>query len=163
MSTKSSILIRPTTDADRKWMKAEMKKWWGSELVVVRGEKYYPAELDGFIAEKDDKKVGLILLHIEETNCEMMSLTTTGEFPGLGEKLIKTVISDLKTKHVNRLSVVTTNDNTNALRFYQKMGFEISDWRKNAIETSRKIKPEIPLLGNYRIPIRDEIELEMTI
>jgi hypothetical protein len=29
------------------------------------------------------------------------------------------------------------------------------------VEQSRKLKPEIPLIGNDGIPIRDEIELEM--
>lgn len=31
----------------------------------------------------------------------------------------------------------------------------------NAVSLSRKLKPEIPLIGNYGIPIRDEIELEL--
>jgi hypothetical protein len=29
----------------------------------------------------------------------------------------------------------------------------------NAVDKARKIKPEIPLVGNDGIPIRDEIEL----
>ncbi|MDP2975645.1 MAG: hypothetical protein Q8N45_05465, partial [Anaerolineales bacterium] len=60
-----------------------------------------------------------------------------------------------------RLFVVTTNDNTPALRFYQKRGFVIAAVRINAIEQSRKLKPEIPFAGEDGIPIRDEIELEM--
>jgi hypothetical protein len=31
----------------------------------------------------------------------------------------------------------------------------------NAIDLSRKLKPEIPLIGMDGIPIRDEIELEI--
>ena len=31
------------------------------------------------------------------------------------------------------------------------------------MEESRKLKPEIPLIGEYEIPIRDEIEFEMEI
>jgi len=31
----------------------------------------------------------------------------------------------------------------------------------NAIAAARKIKPEIPLIGNYGISIRDAIELEL--
>ena len=30
----------------------------------------------------------------------------------------------------------------------------------DAVENSRQLKPEIPLVGNDGIPIRDEIELE---
>ena len=32
---------------------------------------------------------------------------------------------------------------------------------RGAVDESRKIKPEISLLGEYGIPIRDELELEM--
>ena len=32
---------------------------------------------------------------------------------------------------------------------------------RNTIADSRRLKPEIPLLGEHGIPIRDEIELEM--
>ena len=34
---------------------------------------------------------------------------------------------------------------------------------KNALETSRVLKPEIPIVGNYGIPLRDELELEMAL
>lgn len=55
---------------------------------------------------------------------------------------------------------MTTNDNTEALRFYQKRGFAITTIRINEIEKQRKIKPSMPILGNDGIPIRDEIELK---
>jgi ribosomal protein S18 acetylase RimI-like enzyme len=60
-----------------------------------------------------------------------------------------------------RLYLVTTNDNTRALRFYQKRGFTICAVRLNVMDESRKIKPQISLTGEDGIPIRDEIELEL--
>jgi len=54
-----------------------------------------------------------------------------------------------------------TNDNTHALRFYQKQGFHLHALRVNALAESRKLKPEIPEVGNDGIPLRDEIELSM--
>jgi hypothetical protein len=48
-----------------------------------------------------------------------------------------------------------------ALRFYQQRGFVLAAIHRNALEQSRKLKPEIPLVGNDGIPLRDEIELEM--
>jgi len=47
------------------------------------------------------------------------------------------------------------------LRFYQKRGFELVAIHRNALEHSRKLKPEIPLTGKNGVPLRDEIELEM--
>ena len=63
---------------------------------------------------------------------------------------------------LRRLWVLTTNDNVDALRFYQRRGFRLSALRPGAVdEARRQLKPEIPELGEYGIPIRDEIELEM--
>jgi len=57
----------------------------------------------------------------------------------------------------------TTNDNLNALRFYQKRGLVLVTIHRNALTRSRQLKPQIPLIGNDGIPLRDEIELEMVL
>jgi hypothetical protein len=53
-----------------------------------------------------------------------------------------------------------SSDNLHALRFYQKRGFTFSAFYPNALEQTRKMKPQIPLIGREGIPLRDEIELE---
>jgi hypothetical protein len=56
--------------------------------------------------------------------------------------------------------VVTTNDNVDALRFYQRRGFSLAALHTGAVDKSRMLlKPEIPKLGEYEIPLRDELEL----
>ena len=65
-----------------------------------------------------------------------------------------------KQKNYKRLWLITTNDNVDALRFYQKKGYEIKTIHRYAIEESREIKPQLPFVGKYGIPIRDEIEME---
>jgi Acetyltransferase (GNAT) family len=60
-----------------------------------------------------------------------------------------------------RLWVITTNDNVDALRFYQRRGFCLVRVHRGAVDRSRAtLKPEIPAAGAYGIPLRDEIELE---
>jgi hypothetical protein len=60
-----------------------------------------------------------------------------------------------------RLWVITTNDNVDALRFYQRRGFCLAAVHRGAVDRSRaSLKPEIPAVGAYGIPLRDEIELE---
>jgi ribosomal protein S18 acetylase RimI-like enzyme len=56
--------------------------------------------------------------------------------------------------------VITTNDNLDALRFYQRRGFRITKVHTDALKESRRLKSEIPETGLYEIPICDEIELE---
>ena len=54
-----------------------------------------------------------------------------------------------------------TNDNVDALRFYQHRGFCLVRVHRGAVDRSRaSLKPEIPPAGAYEIPLRDEIELE---
>lgn len=93
--------------------------------------------------------------------CEIMSLTISGVHPQIGSQLLSSVIESAKKHNCGRIIVVTTNDNTTALRVYQKMGFCFHKLRAGIVEESRKIKPQIPLIGKFNIPIRDELELEM--
>ena len=65
------------------------------------------------------------------------------------------------TKNCRRIFLITTNDNLNALGFYQKRGFELVKINRGALNETRKLKPNIPLIGENNIPLRDEIELEM--
>jgi RimJ/RimL family protein N-acetyltransferase len=60
-----------------------------------------------------------------------------------------------------RLWLVTTNDNTAALRFYQRAGWDLVAFHRNALVRSRVLKPSIPQMGLDSIPIRHELELEL--
>jgi hypothetical protein len=71
-----------------------------------------------------------------------------------------TKVPRLRAAGVEILPVTTTNDNLNALRFYQRRGFRITEVRPRAVDDARRLKPSIPIVGEYGIPIRDEIELE---
>jgi len=83
------------------------------------------------------------------------------EGKGIGSALVDAVKSIAVASKCKRLWLITTNDNTKALRFWQKRGFRLAAIYPGAVEKSRKLKPEIPLIGDDGIPIRDEIELEM--
>jgi len=137
-----------------------MKRWWGDEMVVLRVEKFYPAEMNGFIAETDGKRIGLIILRFSSHICEIMSLTTSGDHPAAGVRLMQAAIEEARKNKMKAVRMVTTNDNIDALRFYQKAGFTLRKLHRNAVGKSRELKPSIPETGNYGIPIRDEIELE---
>jgi GNAT superfamily N-acetyltransferase len=59
-----------------------------------------------------------------------------------------------------RLRLTTTNDNLDALRFYQRRGFRLVALRPGAVDAARALKPEIPVTGAHGIPLRDELDLE---
>jgi len=120
-----------------------------------------PSELEGFAAVADEKVVGLVTFRVERDECEVVTLNSLSEGTGTGSSLLNAVRDTAIKARCRRLWLITTNDNLSALRFYQKWGLRITAIYPNALERSRMLKPEIPLLGKEGIPIRDEIELEM--
>ena len=134
---------------------------WGSTRVVSKGRVFDPSELEGFAAVADEKVVGLVTFRVERDECEVVTLNSLSEGTGTGSSLLNAVRDTAIKARCRRLWLITTNDNLSALRFYQKWGLRITAIYPNALERSRMLKPEIPLLGKEGIPIRDEIELEM--
>ncbi|HLO32437.1 MAG TPA: GNAT family N-acetyltransferase [Anaerolineales bacterium] len=136
---------------------------WGGEEMVSRGNIYRPEQLDGYVVEEGQEWIGLITFFIKENECEVTSLDSLRAGQGIGSALIDKAIEEARAGNCKRLFLITTNDNLHALGFYQKRGFEIVTVYRGAVNRSRKIKPNIPLVGNDGIPLRDEIELEMSL
>jgi ribosomal protein S18 acetylase RimI-like enzyme len=152
--------LRPTTAADHAWMRGLLKQYWASEVVVTRGRAHEVMNLEGIGAWRDDEPVGLVTFHIEGDECEVVTHNSMADSGGIGSCLLSAVRMEARARGCKRLWLVTTNDNTPALRFYQKRDFEICALHKNAITEARKLKPEMPDTGLDSIPIRHEIELE---
>jgi ribosomal protein S18 acetylase RimI-like enzyme len=158
-----ALKIRPLSPADRDWATRHVAEHWGAEIVVAHGTLYHPAELLGFVAELDGKTVGLVTFHIAGDACEIVTLDSLRPDQGIGTALIEAVKAAADAAGCRRLWLITTNDNLHALGFYQKRGFQSAAVHPGAVNESRKLKPEIPLIGNDGIPIRDEIELEIVL
>lgn len=157
----SATAIRALTAADRGWLRALITRRWGAEIVVVHGAVYRPHALDGFVAEQDGAPAGVLTYHVAGDACEIVTLDSLREGMGIGTALIAAAREVAQQSGCGRLWLITTNDNTHALRFYQRRGFVLAALRRDAVSTARRIKPEIPLIGDDGIPIRDEIELEL--
>jgi N-acetylglutamate synthase-like GNAT family acetyltransferase len=153
--------IRPVTKKDRQWVAALLKEWWAGPLIITRGKTHRADELPGFIAEENGKAIGLITYEKSGKEGEIVSMNSLAEGKGVGSSLAEAVKDACTKDGCQRLWLVTSNDNTKALRFWQKRGFRLAAVYPGAIEQTRKTKPDIPLTGNDGIPIKDEIELEM--
>ena len=135
---------------------------WGSEEMVSRGKVYRPQQLEGIVLDEDDEWLGLLTFCIND-DCEVTSIDSLREGQGIGTMLLNKAVEVARARECNRIFLITTNDNLNALGFYQKRGFELVTIHRGAINESRKIKPGIPQIGMNNIPLRDEIELEMSL
>ena len=134
---------------------------WGAQITVSRGVVHRPAELPGFAAVSGEQWLGLLTYHIDGGACEIVTIDSAQPKLGVGTALIEAVRQAAHQAGCRRLWLVTTNDNTAALHFYQKRGYVMAAVYPNALTRSRQLKPEIPLTASNGIPIRDEIEMEM--
>ncbi len=161
----NDVRIRPLIATDRPWVAAFLTAEWGTAAQAVRGTLFYPQDLPGFIATRAAQPVGLATYRqLAPDTVEMATLNSLQSGLGIGTMLIRAVANAAKVLGASSLVVVTTNDNLQALRFYQRRGFVLSDVRIGAVNLARcALKPEIPLLGDDDIPIRDEIELTLTL
>ena len=160
-TNKVSIRLRPITKNDKEWIARVVKKWWGSTDIVTRGQLIGVTTLPGFLATRKKTLVGLVTYRILGNECEIVTLNSLMNRKGIGARLVNKVKKVAVSSKCKRLFVITTNDNMDALRFYQKHGFSLVAVHRNALEQSRCLKKDIPLIGQNGIPLRDEIELEM--
>jgi predicted acetyltransferase len=156
----SDITLTPITANDHDWIAHFAKERWGDDLMVGHDTIYHISRLPGFVARAREEAVGLVTYHMQNKACEIVSIDSIRPGLGIGTLLLNAVKKITYQHGCTRLWLITTNDNLNALRFYQKRGFVLVAVHPNAIERARKVKPQIPLIGDEGIPIRDEIELE---
>ena len=133
---------------------------WYSTNMSIRGEIIDGTKLDGFLLQEKNKIIGLITYKFFGDVCEIVSLDSKKENIGIGTALLKEVEMVAIESNCKKLRLITTNDNLRALQFYQKRGYCLTKIYLNAMDEVRKVKPDIPLLGENNIPLRDEIELE---
>jgi len=136
------------------------KKWHGT-IMILRGQAVDMTRVDGIVAEENGEIIGLITFLFYGDTCEITSFDSLRENRGIGTALLTWVIRIAKEKRCSRIVLITTNDNIRAIRYYQRRGFDMIHFYRNAMDISRQMKPEIPLMGENDIPLRHEIEFEM--
>jgi GNAT superfamily N-acetyltransferase len=79
---------------------------------------------------------------------------------GLGALLVDAVAMAALQAGATTQWLVTTNDNLDALRLYQRHAYHLVQLHPGAVDAARLQKPAIPPVGDYGIPIHDELVLE---
>lgn len=133
---------------------------WFSTDMSIRGEIIDRTKLDGFLLQEENTIIGLVTYTFFGDICEIVSLDSKRENIGIGSALLKEIEKIAIDNNCKKMRLITTNDNMRALQFYQKRGYCLTKLYPNAMEEVRKVKPNVPALGDNDIPLRDEIELE---
>lgn len=153
--------VRDATPADRPWIEAFLDLA-NARRVARRGQVVDPLDHPMLISESDGARSGLLTFVVTGEDCEILTLHVVRRGAGAGSALVTAVRSIAAERGCRRLWVLTTNDNVDALRFYQRRGFRLTALRPGAVDEARlRLKPEIPEIGDHGIPLRDEIELAL--
>jgi GNAT superfamily N-acetyltransferase len=153
------VRVRPVGEGDRPTIAWLMNELWGSTLQVVHGTVFRPADLPGLIAERAGRLAGLLTYHVSNGVMEIVTLNALERRAGVGTLLMEAAATDARQQRCHEIRLTTTNDNLDALRFYQRRGLRLVALRPGAVDRARLDKPEIPRIGDFGIPLRDEIDL----
>jgi GNAT superfamily N-acetyltransferase len=127
---------------------------------VAHGTVFRPAELPGFLAQQvTGSLAGLLTYVVTDGALEIITLNAVRRQAGTGTALVDHAVAEARRRGCLQVTLSTTNDNLDALRFYQRRGFRLTALRPGAVAESRKIKPQIPEIGDHGIPVCDELDL----
>jgi ribosomal protein S18 acetylase RimI-like enzyme len=155
------VEVREVSDDQRPQLAELLRREWGSSQIVSRGEVHDASRSAALICATDDRIVGLATYEITGDECELLTLDAFDRGRGIGSRLLEAVVDLARNAGCRRVWLVTSNDNLDAVRFYQRRGLRLVAVHPGAIDEAREIKPAIPLVGHYEIPIRDELEFEL--
>jgi phosphinothricin acetyltransferase len=160
LSNRGDVEVRPAEGNDRDAIDAFLDQE-ASMRVARLGELVDARAHPALVAEERGRLVGVLTYILTSDACEILTLHTVEQWRGTGTALMRAVEDIARRQGCGRLFLITTNDNVDALRFYQRRGFELCALHRGAVDYSRAhLKPEISMLGDYGIAVRDEIELE---
>jgi GNAT superfamily N-acetyltransferase len=113
--------VRPLGDRDRGWLTELVTREWGLPVVSISGVYAHPGDLPGFVAEEDGRPLGAITYRATADECEVVTLNSLRKNQGVGSALLNRVklIAD---QQGLRLWLITTDENTGAIRFYENRG-----------------------------------------
>ena len=150
-------MIIEMDEAYRSLVVRDVEEEWVSPLVVTRGQAYDTWHCPGLIAVDEGKLIGYLLYLPKSEEWEILVLHALEKNRGIGTALIDALSEKVKKTGGKKLSVVTTNDNIPAIRFYQRRGFSLGEVGFNALEETRKIKPNVPEIGLEGIRLSHEL------
>jgi GNAT superfamily N-acetyltransferase len=147
------VAVRPLNEDDREWAREWITETWGLPIVSPRGVYDDPVGMDGLVAEEDGRPVGLLLHRIDEGRCEVVALVVREQRRGHGRALMQAARAAAADTGCDRVWLITTDENPDALAFYQSLGMTETQRHLDFVDTVRRSKPD-------STGYRDAIELE---
>lgn len=157
------LRVRELQPHEAGWAAEHYAAYWAAPQVVRRGGLVDLRALPAFVAELDGERAGIATYAIRGDSCELASMIALVAGVGVARALVGAVKGAAARAGCARVWLVTTNDDTRALRAYQRHGFDLVAFRHGAVDAARRLKPSIPATGRDGIPLRHELELEVAL
>lgn len=157
----SPIHVRPATEADWPWILVESVPL-GGPRVVSNGMLHDLREHEGLVAWRDEERVGLAIYRAPAPDAELLALRAMVQWGGIGSALLEAFEQHARARGCVEAWITTTNDNVDALRFYQRRGYALKVLRAGEFRNILRMKgldPDATFVGQHGIVIRDEIRL----
>ena len=161
MAALKDLEIRLLTAEHLDWAMAQVADQFASSRVVSKGVLHDCRDLPGVVCLSEGQPCGLLQFSLVEGELEVVILIATLSGLGVGSQLLgaaNTVARELEAK---RIWLITTNNNLEAIEFYERVGYKLVRVHKGAVTKARKLKPEIPAVDGAGRPISDELEVEL--
>src|ERR1700743_1066431 len=126
------IRVRPAIEAHRPMIAWLMTELWGSATQIVHQTVYRPADLPGLIAEGGSRGVGLLTFHVDGPVLGVFTLSALERRAGVGTLLMEAAAAEARQLRCQEIRLTTTNDNLDAIRFYQRRGLRLGAFRPGA-------------------------------
>ena len=118
------ISVRPIEPGDQPWMVRQLENAFAGVTVARKGALIDASVLPGFVASDGGQLVGLLTYDAAPSSgCEVVAMISTEEGRGIGRGLMDAARDNAEAAGYHRLWLMTTNDNTRAIRFYQRWGW----------------------------------------
>ena len=143
--------VQPLAAPQRQALEPLLRENWGGPLIASRGRLLDARQLPGLWVGETGNLLGYLLYHPEGDQWEVALLEALEQGRGVGSALLGAVEELARRRGCKRLWLVTTNDNTHALAFYQRRGFVLAALHRDAVTEARKtLKPSLPLVCSGR-------------
>ncbi|MGZ6925761.1 MAG: GNAT family N-acetyltransferase [Acidimicrobiia bacterium] len=150
--------VRPADAADTPWVLAVARSELGDERQVHSRRQFHVLDAAVLVAELDGEPAGFLTWDHDAAVAEILAVAVARRRRGLGRALVAAVERIAAEAGCRVLTVVTTDDNLGAQRFYESVDFALRERRAGAVdECRRRYKPTIPAAAH------DELEYERAI
>jgi ribosomal protein S18 acetylase RimI-like enzyme len=146
MAKTSTPSVRPATcDADREWVFRAAHEVLGDVYQVHSARQFDLRDGNLLVAEVAGGLVGFLSWLPDGDGVEVLAIGCTDRRRGAGRALMHAAAEAAAAHGARRVWLVTTDSNTGAQAFYERLGYEVVERRVGAVDECRaRYKPTIP-------------------